>query len=57
MVEDIIDLKQIPNKTRYNNLVAELFIEKLEKIYSQFGMDRVLNICTIIETMRVLKNN
>lgn len=57
VVEDIIDLKQIPNKTRYNNLVAELFIEKLEKIYSKFGMERVLNICTTIETMRVLKNN
>lgn len=57
VVEDIINLKQLPNKTRYNNLVAELFIEKLEKISSKFGMERVLNICTTIETMRVLKNN
>ena len=57
VIEDILNLEKIPNKTRYNNLVAELFIEKLEKINSLFGMEKVKKLCLILETQRIMKNN
>lgn len=57
VVEDVINLEKIPNKTRYNNLIAELFIEKLEKINFKFGMERVIKVCVNLEAQRVLKSN
>lgn len=56
VIEDILNLEKIPNKTRYNNLVAEIFIEKLEKIYVEYGMEKVKKICKTLEKQRVMKN-
>lgn len=56
VIEDILTLEKIPNKTRYNNLVAELFIEKLEKIYSQFGIEKIKKISLLLEIQRIMKN-
>lgn len=57
VIEDILFLENLPNKKRYNNLIAELFIEKLEKIKSEFGMKKVKKICLLLEQQRIMKNN
>lgn len=40
-----------------NNLITELFIENLERIKSEFGMEKVLNFCIDLEKIRIFKSN
>lgn len=43
--EDVIDFKQIPKKERYSNLIAGLFIDKLNNM----KFENVIKLCEIIK--------
>lgn len=58
VIEDFFELKKIPNKKRYQNLVAELFIENLEKYYcdNDFNFQIIEDLCTDLYSIIIEKN-
>lgn len=60
VIEDIITYNKLPVKKRYNNLIAEIFIENMEELINNSidytsGMNRVIKICLSIRKQMLLK--
>lgn len=51
-LEDAIEYKVIPKSNRYNNLVVDLFIEKIQG----FSKEKSIKICEIIYTQILMKS-
>lgn len=52
LCEDVINFEKLPKLERYENLIADLLIEKLQKI----ELDKAIKLCGIIYKQAVIKN-
>ncbi|MCE5221633.1 MAG: hypothetical protein LLF98_10325 [Clostridium sp.] len=52
LCEDVINFEKLPKVERYENLIADLLIEKLEKV----ELDKAIKLCVIIYEQAIIKN-
>lgn len=50
--EDVLDFEKIPRKKRYNNLVADLFIDRLNSL----GVEKAIKLCETIKVYSDFKH-
>ncbi|MGL5964830.1 MAG: hypothetical protein ACRCZ9_07075 [Fusobacteriaceae bacterium] len=61
VIEDILEFGKLPNKKRYNNYIAELFIDYLDNVTGKYlnpeeKKNKIIKICKIILSQGIIKH-